>query len=63
MSTLAQQLYTHLMCAEGFEEQIPESKYAKNTDLLWFLLPIVGTLLFFLVIEERYRDMKKRGVL
>jgi hypothetical protein len=43
---LAEKAYISLLCAEGYEDQVPESKAARWWHLLWFLIPIVGILIF-----------------
>ncbi len=46
-------VYLGCVCAEDYPEQEPEYKLAKWYDLLWFLVPILGFLLFVVSIEER----------
>jgi len=49
----AADLYLEFKCAKGFPNQEPAYKNAKGRDLLWFLIPIYGFLIFLEVIESR----------
>jgi hypothetical protein len=49
---LAEKVYVDLLCAEGFEDQVPESKAARWWHLLWLLIPIIGVLMFIMAIEN-----------
>lgn len=51
---LAGAIYLSLMVAGDYPEQEPAYKYARNYDLLWLLIPIIGIIPFMAVIESRY---------
>jgi len=51
--TVAGRFYLGLLCAEQYPEQEPAHVNAKWYDLLWLAVPIVGFLLFILVVEHR----------
>ena len=50
---LAGIVYLWLHNAEDFVEQCPEAFKAKNIDLLYFIIPVVGVLLFTQVVKNR----------
>ena len=50
----AAKLYLDFHVATDYPEQEPAHTVASNWDLLWFLIPILGIMLFTLSIEERY---------
>lgn len=47
-------LYLDFLVATDYPEQEPAYRYAKWYDLFFLLIPIVGFMLFILVIESRY---------
>lgn len=55
LSDFAAGLYIEIHCAQGYEDQVPEAVVAKWYDLFWLLIPIVGILLFIVVIEDRFK--------
>ena len=56
----ARDVYLSILCAEKYPEQCPTCDSAKWYDLLWFLIPIAGVLVFIISIEERYKEGKKK---
>lgn len=50
---LSARVYLDLLVAADYPEQEPAWRLAKNTDLAWFFIPIVGVLIFIQVIESR----------
>lgn len=50
---LAGKIYLTMCVAMDYPEQEPAHAVAKNRDLLWFMIPIVGPLLFTLAVEGR----------
>lgn len=54
---LAAKTYLEFLIASDYPEQEPAHKVAKNRDLLWFLVPVMGFLLFALAIQERYENI------
>ncbi len=54
----AGRLYLDFMVAADYPEQEPAHKAARNRDLLWLLIPIVGFMIFILAIEDRYKKTK-----
>lgn len=53
LDRLAGRIYLILLVATGYPEQEPEYGSAKWYDLFWLLIPIIGWLLFVLIIEGR----------
>ncbi len=54
----AGKFYLDLMMARNYPEQEPAHKVARNWDLLWLLVPILGFLIFVLAIDDRYKRGK-----
>lgn len=52
---LAAKVYLDCLVATKYPEQEPAHAVASNWDLLWFLVPICGFLLFTLSIQDRHR--------
>lgn len=50
----AAKLYLSLLITENYPDQEPAYKVAKNHDLFWMLIPILGFLLFIGAVEDRY---------
>lgn len=57
---LAAKAYLAITVAENHPEQEPAYTVARNWDLLWLLIPIVGFLFFVMMIEERYEKKGRR---
>ncbi len=55
----AGRLYLDFMVAADYPEQEPAHKVARNWDLLWLLIPIVGFMIFILAIDDRHK--KRQG--
>ena len=55
LNKLAAKIYLNLLYAECCPEQEPAHQVAKWYDLLWFLIPIIGFVLFVIIIEGRYK--------
>lgn len=53
--TLAQRAYLDCLCARGYEEQEPEFISARWYHLLWFLVPVIGFLLFVEAVRHAGR--------
>lgn len=56
---LAGRVYLDFLVAEEFPEQEPAYQCAEWYDLLWFLIPIVGLILFIEIINSRWKDRNK----
>lgn len=52
---LAARVYLSLLFAGNYPDQEPAWQAAKNRHLLWFLVPIIGFLLFILCIEDKWQ--------
>ena len=50
---LAAKVYLSFMVAENYREQSPAWAKAKNRDLLWMLVPVVGFMMFIEAVEAR----------
>ena len=57
--SMAQNLYLSIIICDEYEEQCPEYKCAKWYHMLWFLIPIIGILLFTLNIKDNYKGKIK----
>ena len=55
---IASDLYLGLLVAENYPEQELEYKKAKWYDLLWFLIPIIGFLIFYEKIHNRSKSVQ-----
>lgn len=53
---LAARVYLGLLVSSDYPKQEPAHTVARNLDLLWFLIPIAGFLLFLETIKARYAD-------
>ncbi len=49
----AAKVYLSGLVTENYRKLSPAWRYAKNTDLLWFLVPITGFSMFIQAIESR----------
>jgi len=49
----AAKFYLCFLCAENYREQAPAWAKAKNRDLLWMLVPVVGFMMFIEAVEAR----------
>jgi hypothetical protein len=56
LNKLARDTYIKIFNAKGYEDQEPAYKAAKWYHLLWFLVPIVGFILFVIHVEETYKE-------
>jgi len=54
MNKYAQKVYLDLLCAKGFKEQEPAYTHAMWYHLFYFLIPIVGFMLFINAVNRRY---------
>ena len=55
----AARAYLDVLCARDYPEQEPAHAVAKNADLLWFLVPVCGLVLFVSAIEARYAKARE----
>ena len=53
LNQAARNLYLTIAAAEEYPEQEPHHAYAKWHDLLWFIIPIVGFVLFYAGVRAR----------
>ena len=53
LNKYAQDMYLGLLCAENYPEQEPAYKNARWFHLFWLLVPILGFLIFILIIENK----------
>lgn len=58
MSSMASKMYLSSLCSRDHPEQEAASRVAKNRDLLWYVIPFLGSLAFCLTIEARYEAHK-----
>ncbi len=55
----AGKLYLDLLVATDYPEQEPAHESANNWDLLWFMVPVVGFLIFIEATKKRHQ---RKGV-
>lgn len=58
--TLAQKTYLSILMADNYPEQEPAYICAKWYDLLWFIIPMLGFLIFIAVVNNRYNEIHTR---
>lgn len=51
----AGRLYLWMICAENHPEQEPDWRFAKRWHLLWFVVPMLGPVLFVVAVQDAAR--------
>lgn len=57
--TIAQKVYLDLLVARNYPDQEPAYIAAKWYHLFWFLVPVIGFLIFYLQVKESYQNSIK----